>query len=89
MFKRRKYKLKFRKTYQYVDWETWKEVTDSYLMSVLLELQKKYNFEILYTKFKDCFEYSCIKIKCNKEDKRKIFGEYCMMLNKQITDVSF
>lgn len=89
MFKRRKYKLKFKKEYQYVKWGTWKQVTDAYLMYILLELQKKYNFEIVYIKFKDCFYNSCIKIRCNKGDKYKIFNEYCAILNKQITEVSF
>ena len=89
MFKNKRCKLKFRKTYQYVDWGSWKEVKDAYLISVLLELQSKYGFEIISTKFQDCFNDSYIKIKCNKEDKNKIFGEYCLRLNGQIEDISF
>ena len=89
MFKRRKYKLKFRKAYQFVDFGVWKEVTDASLMNVLLALQQKYDFDIVSTKFKDCFGNSYITIKCNKEDKRKIFSEYCLKLNGQIDHISF
>ena len=89
MFKTKRYTLEFKKRYQYVDWKSWKEVADSQLMSVLLELKSKYNFEIISTKFRDCFDNSYIKIKCNKEDKHKIFGEYCLRLSGNITDVSF
>lgn len=89
MFKRRKYKLKFKKTYQYVDWGVWEEVTDASLMNVLLVLQQKYDFDIVSTKFKDCFATSHITIKCNKEDKCKIFSAYCLKFHGQIDHISF
>lgn len=89
MFNRKKYKLKFRKSYQYVSWGTLKEVTDSALLNVLAKLQEKYNFEIISTKFKDCFDDSFVKIKCDKKDKNKIFGEFCNELNRKIERVSF
>lgn len=89
MFKRRKFTLKFNKTYQYVDWGAWKEITDASLMNVLLELQVKYDFDIVSTKFKDCFHDSYIEIKCNKEDKHKIFAEYCLKLSGKIENISF
>lgn len=89
MFRRRKFKLKFRKSYQFVDFGVWKEVTDASLMNVLLALQQKYDFDIVSTKFKDFFDNSYIIIKCNKEDKRKVFSEYCLKLNGQIDHISF
>lgn len=89
MFKRKKYKLKFKKAYQHVDWGVWEEVTDASLMNVLLVLQQKYDFDIVSTKFKDCFGNSRITIKCNKEDKNKIFSEYCLKLNGKIDHISF
>lgn len=89
MFKHKKFTLKFRKTYQFVNWGVWKEITDASLMNVLLELQLKYDFDIVSTRFKDCFSNSYIKIECNKEDKRKIFSEYCLKLNGYIDNISF
>ena len=84
-----KYKLKFRKQYQPLGIGIWEEVTDSSLMTVLLYLQKKYNFEIISFKFKDCFSRSYIKIKCNKDDRCKIFCEFCLKLKGQITDIEY
>lgn len=88
MFKRRKYTMKFKKAYQRVDWDSWKEVKDSYLLSVLLELQEKYGFEIISYKFKGFTDFSYITIKCDKADKQKIFMEYCIRLDKQIEEFS-
>lgn len=84
-----KYKLKFSKQYQPLGIGIWEEVTDSSLMTVLLYLQKKYNFEIVSFKFKDCFKTSHIKIKCDKDDRCKIFSEFCLILNKQITEIEY
>ena len=84
-----KYKLKFRKHYKTLGIGVWEEVTDSSLMAVLLRLQEKYNFEILSVKFKDCFHTSHIKIKCDKDDRCKIFSEFCLILNKQITEIEY
>lgn len=89
MFKRRKFKLKFKKTCQFVGWGAWKEVADASLMRALLKLQEKYDFDIVSTKFKNCFNDSYITVKCNKEDKHKIFLAYCLMLDGQIEEVSF
>lgn len=89
MFKRRKFTLKFRKTYQFVDIGTWKEVTHGFLISTLVDLQKKYDFDIISTNLKDCFSNSYITIKCNKEDKCKIFSEYCSILSGEIENISF
>lgn len=89
MFKTKKYTLRFKKYYKYVSQGVWDEVTDNYLMSVLWELQSKYNFEIISTKLHDCFDYNHITIKCNKKDYQKIFRDYCLRLGKHITDISF
>jgi hypothetical protein len=84
-----KYTLKFRKQYQARGIGIWEEITDSSLMSTLLSVQEKYNFEIVSFKFKDCFSRSHIKIKCNKDDKCEIFCEFCLRLNGQITDIEY
>ena len=89
MFGYKKYTMKFSKSYQFVNWGVHKEITDASLMSHLLQLQRKYKFEIVSTKFKNCFSNSYIKIKCNKEDKNKIFTDYCLSLNGYIEDISF
>lgn len=89
MFKRRKFTMTFRKSYQALDFGSWEEVTDGYLMSVLLKLQEKYDFEIISTSFENCFSNSRITIKCDKSDKQKIFMEYAMKLSGEITKVSF
>ena len=89
MFKRRKFIMTFKKSYQALDFGSWEEVTDGYLMFVLLKLQEKYDFEIISTNFKDCFSNSRITIKCDKCDKQKIFMEYAMKLSGEITKVSF
>lgn len=80
--------MTFKKSYQSLGFGRWKEVTDGYLMSVLLKLQEKYDFEIISTSFKDCFNNSRITIKCDKNDKQKIFMEYAMKLSGEITKVS-
>ena len=76
--------MKFKKAYQHVDWHSWKEVKDSYLLSVLLELQEKYRFEIVSYKFKGFTDFSYITIKCDKADKQKIFMEY--LSNRKVTN---
>ena len=83
------YELKFKKTYQPVDYMSWKEVSDASLINVLLNLQEKYDFDIVSTKFGNCYCYSWIRIQCKKEDKSKIFSEYCVMLDGKIESISF
>lgn len=91
MFKYKKYILKFEKQCFPLNSYSmnYQQVTDSCLMSVLLTLQKKYDFKIISVDFKDCFRNSNIKIKCKKEDKYNIFGEYCEILGKNICNISF
>lgn len=88
MFDCRKYTMKFKKNYMDAALYGFDEVPDSYLTSALLELQEKYDFEIVSMKFNNCFNFSCIKIKCHKKDKQKIFMEYCMSLKDLICNVS-
>ena len=84
-----KYKLKFKKTYQPLGIGVWTEVTDASLINVLKILQDKHQFEIISVKFKDCFSRSCIKIKCNKDDRYKIFNDFCALLGPNITEVTY
>ena len=87
IFKRKRYTIRFKKSYQWVDFGSWKEVTDSHILYILSELQEKYNFEIIATKLKDTFNESKIVIKCNKEDKNKIFMNFCMKLSGKIEKI--
>ena len=89
MFKRRKFTLKFRKKYQFVDIGIWNEISDSSLLVLLFKLKEKYDFDIVSTNFKDSFNISSIVIKCNKEYKNKIFSEYCLALGGEIDNISF
>lgn len=91
MKRQKKYKIRFRKKYNYVTWGYWREVSDSYLLDILFKLQEKYNFEIISIRLKKHTDgFSCIKIKCNKKDKQKIFTEYCIYLGNNIIElVSF
>ena len=88
MFENRICKIKFRKTTQRIGRDEWKEVADISILSVLEDIQEKYNFDILKIQLENCVNDSKIIIKCNKEDKQKIFMEFCMRLNDQIERVS-
>lgn len=88
MFRNRKYKIKFNKTYQSVSWGTWKEVTGSYILYILRQLQNKYKFTVIKTKLKGCFDKSYIIIRCAKDEKFDIFNEFCFELNGHIENVS-
>lgn len=87
IFKKKKYTIRFKKSYQWVDRGIYKEVTDAHILSVLLDLQKEYNFEIIATQLDDTMHESKIVIKCNKEDKNKIFIDFCMNLSGKIEKV--
>ena len=84
-----KYKIKFKKSYIEKDYWTWYETSDSALLSIFLKLSKKYDFSIVKTKFNDCFEDSIIKIKCKKEDKNKIFSDFCIAAGKYVSEVKY
>lgn len=85
----KKYSIKFKKAYQSTGWGSWEEVTDACLLSTLSMLKRKYNFEIVSTKFCDSFGTSKIVIRCAKSDKNLIFSDYCAVLSGQIEHVSF
>ena len=87
IFKRKRYTIRFKKSYQWVDSESWEEVTDSHILYILSELQERYNFEIITAKLKNTSDESEIVIKCNKEDKNKIFMDFCMKLSGQIEKI--
>lgn len=89
MFNRRRYTLRFKKTRQNLRFDTWHEVSDAFLISSLQKLQLKYDFDVKSTKIKNSFADSYITIKCKKEDKNKIFTDYCLLLRNNITQVSF
>lgn len=88
IFKLKKYKIKFNKKYQSVSWGAWKEVTDSYILYILRQLQDKYKFTVIKTKLKGCFDKSYIIIRCVKNEKYNIFNEFCFRLNGKIENVT-
>lgn len=88
MFKNKICKIKFRKVTQRIGRDEWKEVANISILSVLEDIQEKYNFDILKIQLENCVNDSKIIIKCKKEDKQKIFMEFCMRLNDQIERVS-
>lgn len=65
----------------------YKYVTDSYILSVLNSLQKEYDFKIISIHLKGCFYQSSIKIRCNREDKYKIFNAFCNVLDRHIENI--
>lgn len=91
MCKTKRYTLKFKKKYNFVDYGVWDEVTDACLMLQLRIVQRLYGFEIISTKFHDSDddEFSYIKIKCNKKDYPYIWQCYCERVDEHITDISF
>lgn len=88
IFNRRKYKIKFEKAYQTAGCGSWYEVTDDYILQVLLDLQEKYDFEIISVQLRETFHQSKITIKCKKEDKNKIYMTFCTKLAKNIEKVT-
>lgn len=88
IFKLKKYKIKFNKSYQSVSWGTWEEVMDSYILYILKQLQGKYKFTVIKTKLKRCFYKSYIIIRCKKNEKFDIFNEFCFRLNGKIENVT-
>lgn len=90
LFKYRKYTLKFkkRKFDDYHRYYDYKVITDHSLLMPIIRLQQDYDFEIVSTKF-NVIGHNYIKIKCKKEDKRKIFTAYCLELADYIENISY
>mgnify|MGYP003294054089 CR=1 FL=1 len=89
MFKRRKYKIKFVKSYQFVDIGVWYELRDSYVLRVLRELETQFDFDLISVRLRDCFHQSKIVIRCSKVDKNKIFMEFIRKLSGQIEQIKY
>ena len=88
-FEYRIYIIRFNKHGRCIDWGVVTEITDSSLIDVLSYLQEKYDFKIIKTKFRKYYDTSYIIIKCKKDDRYKIFAEFCSILNGKIDSVSF
>lgn len=86
---KRKFKIKFKKQSLEQKEDSWNEVTDSYLLSVLYSLQLDYDFKIMSVNFNNCREYSSVVIKCEKKYKELIFLAFIAKLGKYITNVSY
>lgn len=90
MLKRKKnYTIKFRKAMTDYKAGTWKEITDSALLSALETCKVKYDFDIVSTKFQDSFKHCAITIKCSKGEHYFIFLHFVQMLGNRIEDISF
>ena len=89
MFKKKRCKISFVKSYQFADIGAWYEVTDFHVLNVLKNIQSQYEFDIISARLKDCFGRSEITIKCLKTDKNKIFNKFMGDLSGQITKVRF
>lgn len=92
---KRKFKIKFERqsilTNSISEYKisAYKSVTDSYLLSVLHDIQSYFDFDIVSIDFNDCFKTSSIVIKCTKQDKEYIFLAFLAKLEKYITNVSY
>ena len=72
-FNRKEYTIHFQKSRNYIGNGRYQETNDAYILYVLLELQKEYDFEIISTNLKGAFATSKIVIRCDKNDKSRIF----------------
>ncbi len=88
IFNRRKYTIKFEKAYQSAGWGSWYEVKDDYILQVLLDLQEKYNFEIISVQLREVFRQSKVIIKCKKKDKNKICMDFSIKLTNKIKKIA-
>lgn len=86
---KRRFKIKFKKQQLQFKEDSWKEVTDSYLLSALYDIQSYFDFDIVSIDFNDCFKTSSIVIKCTKQEKECIFTAFVAKLGKYITNVSY
>ena len=81
--------LKFKKSYQFIDFGVYSEVRDQVILKVLMSLQQKYQFKIISCKIKNCFSDSRIVIWCNKKDWQNICFDFCQKLDRDISDIRF
>ena len=86
---KRRFKIKFKKQQLQFKEDSWKEVTDSYLLSALYDIQSYFDFDIVSIDFNDCFKTSSIVIKCTKLEKKYIFTAFVAKLGQYITNVSY
>lgn len=92
MFKYRRYTMRFRKQVDYKHGEDgklyWKEINDTTVVSTLVRLQEKYDFKVIKADINSYHYFSYIVIKCKKEDKYKIFADFCELLDGLIEEIS-
>lgn len=85
----KKYTITFQKKYKSIGYGKWLEVEDSFICKVLSALSEVYDFQIIKIRLKDCFGKSYIQIKCNRNDKNKIFLTFCEKLDGEIEEINF
>lgn len=88
-FNRKEYVIQFQKVLSCIGNGHLQETNDAYILYVLLELQKEYDFEIISTNLKGAFATSEIVIRCDKNDKSMIFTEFCMKLSSLIENIKY
>jgi hypothetical protein len=64
-------------------------IDNKYIIQVLQNIQKKYHFDIVSLKLETFGVYSEIIIRCAKEDKNKIFIEFCNTLGDNIEAIRY
>ena len=90
--KPKQYSLIFSKSRKYTDSShiSYDLITDNFLLKKLIDLQKTYKFQIVSVHFNDSLcKGCCITIKCFKEDKEKIFYEFCESFDEYIEGIQF
>lgn len=88
-FNREEYAIHFQKSMNYIGNRRYQETNDAYILYILLELQKEYDFEIISTNLKGAFATSEIVIRCDKNDKSRIFTKFCMKLSSLIENIKY
>ena len=87
LFKKGRYKICFKKTYNFIDFGIGSEITDASIFQVLNSLQSKFGFKIVSVGLKSHSGKSKVVIRCDKSDKYKIFAEFVQKLSGYIEQI--
>ena len=87
--RKHEYTLEFEKLYHPSTFISGKSVQSGWLLRLMYELKYKYDFDIIKANICEPYNISEIKIKCYKEDKGKIFTEFCISAQNEIENINF